>query len=171
MLLILPFLFFSCKESPKVQGDLYFKNNIESSLGWYKNPTVLKTKDAHSGEYVSKIDSVNIYSLGFDLPLSIVNERFLPVTEVKATVWAMLKSKNAKGALITELKKNDSLIVWNSVKLQDYCKEANKWYKVEFILNLREHDFSNNENLFRCYVANDSKEEILLDDFEVEFLN
>ncbi len=140
-------------------------------MGWYKNPTVFKTKEAHSGEHVSKIDSANIYSVGFDLPLSIVNERFLKVTEVKATIWAMFKSKNAKGALITELKKNDSLVTWNSVWLQNYCLETNKWYKIEYLLNLSENDFNNNENLFRFYVANDSKEEIFLDDLEVEFIN
>ena len=171
MMLVQSVLFFSCKESPKVQSGLYFKNNIESSLGWYTDATIFKTKDAHSGEYVSKIDSVTIYSLGFNLPLSIVNERFLPVTEVKASVWAMFKSRSAKGALITELKKNDSLITWQSVRLQQYCLEANKWYKVEYILNLKDNDFNNSENLFRFYVANDSKEEIYLDDFEVEFLN
>lgn len=171
MPLMFSLLFFSCKESPKVQGERYFKNNIESSLGWYKHPSVFKTKEAHSGEYVSKIDSVTIYSVLFDLPLSIVNIRWIPVREVKATVWVMFKSENAKGALITELKKNDALIVWNSVKLQDYCKEAGKWYKVEYILNLRENDFSSDDNLFRCYAANDSKGEIFLDDFEIEFLN
>ena len=168
---IIILFFFSCKESPKVQGELFFKNNIESSLGWYSHPTFYKTKEARSGEYVSKLDSVNIYSFVFDLPLSLVNVRFIPVREVKASVWVMFKSQDAKGALITELKRNGALLIWNSVKLQDHCKEANKWYKVEYVTNLLENDYSSNDNLFRTYAANDSKHEIFLDDFQVEFLN
>ncbi|MEP7265140.1 MAG: hypothetical protein ABI772_11610 [Bacteroidota bacterium] len=160
----------SCSESPKRQTGLYYCSDIDAMIGWYKQPSIFKTDNAHSGMYVSKIDSVNAYSVGFDIPNSEVNLEHAKVKEVKVTVWAWLSNENAKASLVVELKKGEQPLQWKEVKLQDNCSNPGDWCKVEQIVKLG-GDLSNDDIHVRTYVINNSKEEVLIDDISIEYIN
>jgi hypothetical protein len=161
--------FLSCAESPKKQGGLYFTTDIDAMIGWSFHPTIYRTEKAHSGEYVSKTDTSNIYSVTFDIPNSAVNQQYSIVREVKATAWILMKSSKAKATFVTEVRKYDQMIHWSGIKVQDLCPAHDQWFKVEKILTLSK-DLNGNDCHFRLYLVNDAKDDVYIDDITVEYL-
>ncbi len=128
--------------------------------------TMLKERpNAHSGKSVSVIDSVNIYSFGFGKTIKDISpERIKWVT---FSYWAYVNSAKAKAKTVFCINLEGKNIDWRGPPLQDKVKELNTWVKVsETFLMPRVVDPRSSLSL---YVLNDSKEEILIDDFQVIF--
>ncbi len=155
---------YSC--SKKNKSDLVFSNDIDSQCGWNSKALVIKGT-AHSGNYYTKVDSSIIYSDGFLAPIAdISNKKF---KGVKANVWALFKNMNADAKLVVSVEKNGQPLAWNASPLKNSIKNPDQWTSIACVVNIpAEADLSS--AYVKVFVWNLSKETILIDDFEVEFV-
>lgn len=140
-------------------------NNTEPAE-WNSN-SIKKSTDAHSGMNVATIDSATIYSLGYEKQIENISKT--PISKAVFSYWIMLKNNKAVAKTVLSIddtvsKKN---IVWVGNPVKEKVKELNKWTQIEETFQIPKNVTP--KHILKLYVLNDSKEEILLDDFKIDF--
>jgi hypothetical protein len=153
------------KKNPEVKQSVIFSNNAEID-DWTPVATIKQNANAHSGKYVSVIDSVNVYSLG--LSKKIIDISTQKIDSVIISYWVYLKNNSANACTVISVETpQGKSAYWDGPSLRSKAKELNKWIEVKESFKLPADTDKN--NVLKLYVWNKSKEEILLDDFKVEF--
>lgn len=141
-------------------------NNTE--LNEWKDPYTIKPyADAHSGNSVSVIDSLSIYSVGYEKQLANIAKS--KINSVVFSYWVLLRNDKAEAKTVLSIddtisKKN---VLWVGNLVRHNVKENNKWTEITETFEIPKN--INPKCLLKLYVLNNSKEEILLDDFKIAF--
>ncbi|MFH1118860.1 MAG: hypothetical protein V1775_03500 [Bacteroidota bacterium] len=136
-------IFYSCSNSTKTpstngastdqtdQKQLVIENDMESAAslisGWINEVTVVKMEKvkAHSGELVSKVDDINLYSYTYREQFENINEK-LP-TRVVVNGWFYLPEVNEKAAMVMDINENNETYIWKAYDLMDENPALNQW--------------------------------------------
>lgn len=160
-------LLASCasEEQKEVKPEIVFTNHAEQDE-WVNIGTIKENPNAHSGKSVSVIDSVTNYSVGIVKQIKDISMQ--PIDSVTISFWAFLKNTNTAAKTVFSIDDlNGKNIVWVGNPLKNKINEVNKWVEVKetfkFPANI------NIQNKLGLYVWSASKDEILLDDFQVTF--
>jgi len=156
-----------CSGEPN-RGALTFNNNIECIL-WEQSASSIKFDNAHSGNYVSKINSDNPYSTILNIRARDISDK--PLKTVKVTAWFMLTSNTTEQSLVLDIRDSTNLqsIEWLNVDAASFNIVLNKWAQAELIVNLARNNRNNIDNVYRIYAVNSKNEPVYVDDFEVSF--
>lgn len=157
---------FSCK-SPNTQKEKeggIIKNNIDCLFG-YNNTINITQGKAHSGVYFSKIDTVNRFGLTF---VKQIKDLYTgKVGSLKASVWVSAKSLNSDCKLVVATTNaNGQSTSWNGFNLKEIIKTPSEWVEAKLDVDI---SAINPEDVLAIYVWNTGKEEVYVDDFEIEF--
>lgn len=119
------------------ENQVVFENDLENALAgipsWSNEKTIVKMPDgkAHSGEYVSKVDDVNMYSYAFKETLENINQK-LPKSVV-VNGWFYSEVRNPELGIVMDINDDNKSVVWKSYRLMDDGKSENQWH--EFTAN------------------------------------
>lgn len=155
----LAMLVFSCSDNREFAPT--FKGDIDGG-DWINIYTIGKYW-GYTGEYCSRIDSVNRDSYGFRKLTSEISQN--PIRRVKISTWVRLENLNNNVNLILSVSGKDSKnIYWESFAINPVIKEANKWFKFEKDMVIPAEGFK-----IESYVTNLGKNNAYIDDFEIRF--
>ena len=158
----------SCsKPETKVKEPVAMSYNNTELDEWNGIYSTRKTDNAHSGKTVAFVDSATTYSMGYSKSLETISKT--KIDSVIFSYWAFLKSNKAKAKTVLSIDKPDNSknVFWLGNPIEDKVKEYNKWVFVTETFRLPPN--LDPKNVLKLYIWNNSKEEILLDDFKVEF--
>ncbi len=119
------------------ENQVVFENDLENALvgipSWSNEKTIVKmpVDKAHSGEYVSMVDAVNMYSYAFKENLENINEK-LPNTVV-VSGWFYSEVKNPDLGFVMDINDNNKSVIWKSYRLMEDGLSENQWH--EFTAN------------------------------------
>jgi len=156
----LTLLIFSCSNKKEFVPTFNGKDwGINSTIGKY---------GGHTGDFCSKIDSINQYSYGFGKLLSEISPD--PIKTVKASVWVKLEHLDKNIKLVLAITgPTHKTILWKGHEINSVAKEVNKWY--EFEVEEALPDFDAEGAYIEIYVWNPDKNVAYVDDLEVKFYN
>jgi len=162
-------LFIGCaQKSEKIETTsiLMSYNNTESGE-WTNLYNVKPYSNAHSGKSVAFIDSLTTYSLGYSNFMENISKT--KSDSVIFSYWAFLKNDKAMAKTVFSIddKTSGKNIFWAGNPLKERVKEYNKWVKITETFKIPAN--INPKYFVSIYVWNNSKEEILLDDFSITF--
>jgi len=157
----------SCHSKETQNGKVYF-NNFESVKGW--DPAMnLCTYPVHSGGFSIRMDS--IHTFGPTLRLKFEDISPTPVRKVKYSIWCYLKSHNSAGSMVVSVdgggKQN---ILYDAKAFKEAATEPGKWVELKGECLLNKSGINSPGNGITIYPWNTSKEEIIVDDMRVEFI-
>ena len=142
LLLAVGIISFSCNNSSskssgtaqtKDQNKVEISNDMENALSlvpsWVNEKTIVKMEGgkAHSGEYVSKVDDVDIYSYAYREYLLNISDK-LP-KRVFVNGWVNSPVPNEKMGIILDITENNTMNYWKAFNLKSVVVEPNKWYE------------------------------------------
>lgn len=157
-------------ENSETNSSLIFTNDLEKTMMWNEGcnnvQTIIKNEGAHSGKFVTKLDSIAAYSLHFKAKLGDINNKPLKIANV--SVWVKVKNLNADATLVVAIDSAGKIVKWQGTDLKGLVKSPNEWVEIKNSINI-ETKVNNPQYNFGCYLWNRSKEEILGDDFRLEF--
>jgi len=119
------------------ENQVVFENDLENALtgipSWSNEKTIVKMPvgKAHSGEYVSQVDDVNLYSYAFKETIENINEK-LP-TSVVVNGWFYSEVNNPELGFVMDINDNNKSIEWKSYSLMKDGLSVNQWH--EFTAN------------------------------------
>lgn len=157
---------FSCKNSKnnKANEGGIIKNNIDCLFGFNNNLNITQGK-AHSGVYFSKIDTINRFSLTFVKQIKDIYTG--KVGSLKASVWVSAKSLNFESKLVVATTNTQGQNTsWNNLNLKEIIKAPSDWVEAKLDVDINS---INPEDNLAIYIWNTGKEEVYVDDFEIEF--
>ncbi len=170
-LLIIPissvFFFTACssKKTEEKKTSIVFSNNAEIDE-WSPISSIRENPNAHSGKYVSVIDATSEYSLGLVKQLKNISNQ--TIDSVTFTYWVFLKNNDANAVTVISIENDQGKsLFWDGPSLRKKVNELNKWVQVKETFKIPSNTDKN--NILKLYVWNKSKEEILLDDFNISF--
>jgi len=153
-------------EPDKTEITKSFFTNLESDPGWL-NYTSVSDENAFSGKLSSKIDSANIYSIGFRKNIEEICDSTNCKILVSAMVFSETKTTNAQ-VVVDFLDPENKSLGYHSLYLNDFLPEK-KWIKIEFMVN-SPSPISPGAKV-AAYFWNPAKNEILfVDDFRISAL-
>ncbi|MGQ0829464.1 MAG: hypothetical protein ACT4ON_13835 [Bacteroidota bacterium] len=144
---------------------VYF-NNAEPD-NWVSIQTIKQSENAHSGKFVSIIDSLNSYSLGITKPLKAISSK--TIDSVRFNYWVFLNNLNTEVKTVFSIEDSTGKsIEWIGIPIKEKVKENNKWTEITETFQIPANAHS--EYILKLFVWNASKtHEALLDDFSIVF--
>ncbi len=143
-----------------------YKCDLDANGDWINCKTLGKFGGA-TGDYCSKVDSVNEYSYGFR---KLINEIIPnPIKRIKVSVWVKLTDLGKKCVLVVAIiGTNNKNIFWSGHELNPLVKKVNEWVKIDVEDVLPDYDA---EGAFAgVYVWNPNKNIAYIDDYEIRFM-
>jgi hypothetical protein len=159
-------LITACSEEKK--SKLTFTNDIESSY-WSSSAGVMVFPNAHSGNYVSKLNKESAYSTIFNIKVKDIPDH--ASQRIKISAWFMLTGNDSEQNLVLDVRDSSmqNSLEWINVDARDYVTDLNTWGKTELIVDLTQKSRNSPENVLRIYAANGKETPVYVDDFEIEF--
>lgn len=155
----------SSKEQKEVKPEIVFKNNAEPN-DWTNIETIKENSNAHSGKFVSIINTPTPVSIGIVKQIKEISDE--PIDSVTISFWAFLKSANIEAKTVFNINdRNGKSIVWLGYPLKEKIKETNRWVEVKETLQFPAN--TDKQSMLGIFVWNPSIEEILIDDFQITF--
>lgn len=157
----------ACTQS-KQRGNLVFDTNLENS-NWSTSGSQSKFNNAHSGNFVCKINKDNAFTNNFEARVIDVSSKTLKTARISA--WMMLTSKNSEQNLVLEIRdsSNQKTLEWLNTNAADYIDNLNQWVKIDLVVDLTINNRNNQQNIYRIYASNGKDDIVYVDDFEVGF--
>ncbi len=165
---VISVILISCSsDDDKDNKGLTFSNDIDQMIGWVQHPSFIKG-NAHSGNYMCKVDSTMAYSYTFILQA----EDFPTKTakSINASVWGKISNLNDSINLVIELTSKGQTIAWNGNLFINFIKNIDEWGKVESSIKIPENLPS--DAILKVYARGTKKKSdfTILDDFEISFV-
>ena len=158
-------LVVSCSNNGNKSFVPTFKADFEGGGDWINSYTIGKFGGV-TGEYCSKVDSVNQNSYGLSKLVSEISS--YPILRVKINLSVKLASLSKKALLVISLTdKNNKCLYWSGTEVNPVVKEANKWYNFES--EQKFPDFDSSGSNIRIYLWNPNNNEAYIDDFKIQF--
>lgn len=113
------------------QNQLVIENDMENAAAmlpsWINEVTVVKMDKvkAHSGEFASKVDDVNVYSYTFRETFENINEK-LP-KRIVVNGWYYLAEENKKLGLTMDINESGKTYIWQAYNFSNDNPVLNQW--------------------------------------------
>ncbi len=159
----------SCSDSKSNDG-LTFVNDMENQFAWNENhhPNIVYYKNAHSGKYVSIIDSVNIFSPSYLMKFKDVDSS--PLKRVTVGAWFNAQQDGSDPQIAIDIRdKTGNSMEWISQDGKDLVKNTGSWEWVEFTVDLSVKGRNQPDNSLKIYAFNKSGSSCLVDDIQVSY--
>ena len=161
-------LFSNCSTNENKRKEaIYMSYNNTELDEWNGTYSIKKSDNAHSGKSVAFIDSATTYSMGYIKTIENISKTKLD--SVVFSYWILCKNDKAiaKTVISIDNATDNKNVFWAGNPIKDKVKEYNKWVQISESFKLPAN--IDPKNILKLFVWNNSKEEILLDDFKVEF--
>lgn len=157
----------SCSGERK-RSNLTYDSNTENNY-WKTTNAVEVSDKAHSGNYLSRINKNNPFSLNFEAQLKKISDK--PLSKAYISAYIMLTGFETEQNLVLEIRDStgEKTVEWLNVDAGDYIDEPNKWVKIDNIIDLTINNRNNPNNFYRVYATNGKEGDVFVDDFMVEF--
>ncbi|KAF0199290.1 MAG: hypothetical protein FD166_413 [Bacteroidetes bacterium] len=116
------------------ENQVVFENDMESALAgipaWSNEKTIIRLSEgvkAHSGEFVTKVDEVDLYSYAFKETFENINEKLPKNVIVKG--WFYSPVQNPELGFVMDINENNSTKIWQSYKLMEASTSVNEWHE------------------------------------------
>lgn len=141
-----------------------FFNDCEGSVRWFQMGTCSR-ENSYSGEYSSKINREDPFSIGFTKPTEMIPEDKL--NTVSIDFQYLQPYQGSKAQIVMELLGGESKAVWRNYHISDSNPPAGEWFNVNFSFNIPED--VKTHKLIKLYVWNPGKEPVFVDDIRIQF--
>lgn len=136
-------LFYNCSNSTQTPADsgekasqveqnqLTIENDMENAAAmlpaWINEITVVKMDGikAHSGEFASKVDDVNVYSCTYREKFENINEK-LP-KRIVVNGWVYTSEANEKLTFVMDINENNETYLWKAFNISNLQLKNNEW--------------------------------------------
>lgn len=158
----------SCKDSKK---QFTYLDTADSEIAFHsekKVNNIIRFDNAHSGNYVYKLNKESPFSGTFYLGLSDV----FPGSPKKAllSAWILTEQINSALKFTLEIRDKDfNLKEWLGSNANDKMHVVDEWTYVEFEFDLLTNNRNNSENFLRAYIYSNTNLNVYADDIEVRF--
>lgn len=127
--------------------------------------TIVKSKNSFSGEYVSKIDSVNIYSSGCESMMNTIGHHPLKTADISFQSYFYNSADNFK--IVCQFDSSQQQVLFYSKKLSYFSPKIHQWQKINtrFYLPITMTQY----NIIKLFVWNTGKDSMLIDDLKIVF--
>jgi hypothetical protein len=157
----------SCHNGAKQKGLVYF-NDFESIKGWAPGYSLTKAP-VHSGIFACKLDTAHVYGPTLRLRFDEISP--LPIVKLKYSMWCFLRSPNSIGKIVASIDdSNHKNILWDAKHIPDLTKVTGQWVELKGEFVLQKNDVNAATNTLSVYPWSTGKDEIYIDDFQVEFV-
>lgn len=147
-----------------------YTSDMDTQIGWTDNPLphLIKSPNAHSGNYICRLDSVHPYSPTYNMHVSdISREKF---SKLKLRTWIKAESIVAHPHLVLDIRNsNNETLEWLAKDFTGPVLNTKDWEMYEFEVDLTEKERLKESNIYRIYVSNGKADAVLCDDIEVIF--
>ena len=156
------------KDPNKIEISNDFENALSLIPSWVNEKTIVKMENGqpHSGEYVSKVDDVNIFSYAYREYFMNINNNKLPKA-VYVNGWVNSPSPSDKLSIILDIGDNNAPTLWKCYNLASLVTESNKWF--EYTASFAIDKPIKSDNLVKIYGYSGGKL-TYFDDFKVTFI-
>ena len=164
------FIFAPACNPGRQDSKLYFSNSVESAFAWqdHSSQGITWSDQAHSGNYVCKMDSATPYSVTFNMKLSDISRK--PLKSVRISAWVNMSSMVSDPVIAVDIRdSNFTSMEWISRPAKDFVAQPNHWEQIDFKVNLREKNRNRKSNYLRIYLSNAHRDYTLADDIEISF--
>lgn len=162
LLAVMAVIMSACGKTEKNENE--FANDMENVKFW-GGPTAVVKGLAHSGSYACKLDSVNIYSYGFQSVFENIGKK-IP-KKVNITLWVYSMQPDPDATIVIAVNSNGQSKYWQNTGMVGIAK-AKEWTEISASFDLPANlDIKDELSVF---VWNPNKRELYLDDFKVSFL-
>lgn len=160
----------ACSSGPDVNSPLVFFNDLEKALMWNETSnnaqTITRDADAHSGRFVTKVDSVSQFGFLFKGKLGDINNK--PMKSATASMWVKVKNLNADAVVVLAIDSAGKVLKWEGVEVKKFAKTPNEWVEIKNKIVI-DDKLNKPGYTFGFYLWNRSKEEVFGDDMFLEF--
>ncbi|NVO19682.1 MAG: hypothetical protein HXX13_08280 [Bacteroidetes bacterium] len=176
MILVVGLAFCSCNNSsssPDKNSDsnkIEVTNDLENALSlipsWVNEKTICKMENgkAHSGDFVSKVDDVNIYTYAYREYLMNISKKLPKAIYVSG--WVNSPNPAETLCMILDIGDGKTPLLWKSYYLKSIVTEPNKWFEFRAGFNIDKP--IKPEYLLKIYGASGGKV-AYFDDFKITF--
>lgn len=162
---IIVVMLVACERKTEHASKLSYRCDVESLAGWTNEITIEKRK-AFTGEYVSKLDAVNPYSISFKMKTGAISPK--PILRAEVSAWVYLNDLSSKGAIACVMDSSQGKpYVYHTESLGGKVKKVHEWTRISSVFYFPEKQSP--EFLFSTYLWNTGEGEFYVDDLEVRF--
>jgi len=167
--LILLFYLLTWNAAQCQQVIFHLENNFETehpALPWLNDQT-RKSGNAHSGNYFSHIDSIQVYGGGYkgSFPEICIRKNI----GIVFNGWFRTNGTPGKSTMAFAVSSNDSSVFWQGIKVQPPSRSDQDWFHVSDTIKLPANICAGG-NSFSLYFWNeDGKSMVDLDDWSLDF--
>ena len=152
----------------KDRSQFYFTSTLKfdakAFFGKY-NPENISTDPNDTIEKVYKYNDGDEWGPEFKATMKELNCGHHDLIHISADIY----TENSEANLVFTLKNtDDSLLTWQSVSVQDFPVQQNKWRKVYLTLRLTDFEMNSDSIIMQTYIWNKSKSSLLLDNFSLK---
>ena len=130
--------------------------------------SIKKVSNAHSGSYVSVMDSISLYSVGLKRRVGDIQADSIQKIKVTVNAWVYMLHPAIKSLLVFSVDDKSQNIYWTATGLDTQVKEARKWTPVTATFDMPKNAMPDH-NMATYFWNNNKADSILVDDFEVTF--
>jgi hypothetical protein len=143
-----------------------YKCDVNGKGDWI-NCKTLGNYGGVKGDYCSKVDSSNEYSLGFSKLMSEISPH--QIKRISVSVWVKLTDLSKTSSLVVQVSNaNNENILWSSHDLNPLVKDVNQWCRIDVEDVLP--DYETEGARAGIYVWNPNKTMVYIDNYEIRFL-
>ncbi|HLG35572.1 MAG TPA: hypothetical protein VI757_11890 [Bacteroidia bacterium] len=169
-LFLLATVTISCNSNSNNDSKLTYTNNFETDYAFnsHHQGNVIKSADAHSGWFVSKIDSTQVFSTTFNMQVSDISKN--PLQFVHFSAWIKMESMNSQPMMVVDVADSTKkTLEWLALHVNQQITELNEWVKVDVKFDLTDNKRNSPSNYLKIYVSNGKKEPSYVDDISITF--
>lgn len=147
-------------------------NNYDNTLAYTKDQYMRKqlgTDNPYSGTHYNELDSANQFGIMFNLPFKDISTYRISNIRVSAQC-RVNKTKLSKTTIVCHI--HDSLgnsVHWQGQRLNIDVIRGDSWSYIEKFFSVFEFSKQKSNKLHVYFWTSDSKEQIDIDDFKIEF--
>ena len=115
------------------QDKVVITNDMENAKAmipsWNNEISVVKMDNgkAHSGEYVSKVDEITLYSYAYGEIFKNISDKLPKKVEVNGWIYSPDPSKNL--GIVMDISENNKTQIWKAFSINDLIKAPDKWFE------------------------------------------
>jgi len=142
----------------------FFSNDCEGAVRWFQMGTCSR-EQAHSGEYSSRINRENAFSVGFTWPVKMIPPGKFNRVDIEFYYYQPFAISKAQ--IVMEILEGEGKAVWVNKHLSDYGPPTEEWISIKASFDIPPEAI--NHRLIKLYVWNPGKEPSFVDDILIQF--
>lgn len=151
-----------------------YKNDYEDLIPFVQCDSYLWYKITNNGGYKSvhanKIDSGNFYGIAFDLPVKNISNSRISCAKVQFQAKSQYNNQKEISLVFSVQDSTNANIHWERINICGRLSAStNKWKNYNHLFDLFKFAATPNNRIIFYVWNGDSKEQVLVDDFEVIF--